>query len=161
MSTLGLKTYEKAGEKAGIEKAGISVNGDSGSSEGPSGASSGAHVPVWLRWLDLVVLVIALPAFLIGGFPIAGYVVGGGAWVAQRVVQVLFARHAAASEEPRTIVGFTAASMIIRGWLVALSIFLVGLGDNDAGLAAAILVISLFTVYFAMQFALRPMEESQ
>jgi hypothetical protein len=115
-------------------------------------------VPLWLRWLDLVVLVAALPVFLLGDFPIAGYLVGGGAWVAQRIAQVLLARRAAASDDPRTIVGFTAASMIMRGWLVAMSIFLVGLGDNEAGLAAAILVISLFTIYFAMQMALRPME---
>jgi hypothetical protein len=104
------------------------------------------------------VLVAALPVFLVGGLPIAGYLAGGGAWVAQRILQEVLARRAAASEDPRTIVGFTAASMIIRGWLVAMSIFLVGLGDNEAGLAAAVLVISLFTIYFAMQMALRPME---
>ena len=72
----------------------------------------------------------------------------------------MIARRATASEDPRTIVGFTAASMIIRGWLVAMSIFLVGLGDNEAGLAAAVLVISLFTIYFAMQMALRPLEDA-
>lgn len=115
-------------------------------------------MPVWLRWLDLVVLVAALPVFLVGDLPIAGYLAGGGAWVAQRILQVVLARKAAASDDPRTIVGFTAASMIIRGWLVAMSIFLVGLGDNEAGLAAAVLVISLFTIYFAMQMALRPLE---
>ena len=150
MSTLGLKTYEK-------ETAGISDSRNPGSA---GGIGSAASVPVWLRWLDLVVLAAALPVFLVAGLPIAGYLAGGGAWVAQRIVQVSLKRHAAASEDPRTIVGFTVASMILRGWLVALSIFLVGLGDNNAGLAAAILVISLFTVYFAMQFALRPMEES-
>jgi hypothetical protein len=128
----------------------ISLAGNHGSSE--------ETVPVWLRWLDIVVLVAALPVFLIGDLPIAGYLVGGGAWVAQRILQVVLARRAAASEDPRTIVGFTAASMIMRGWLVAMSIFLVGLGDNEAGLAAAVLVISLFTIYFAMQIALRPME---
>jgi hypothetical protein len=113
---------------------------------------------VWLRWLDLVLLIAALPVFLLADLPFAGYVVGGGAWIVQRIVQRVLTRRAAASEDPRTIVGFTAASMILRGWIVALSIFLVGIGDNDAGLAAAVLVISLFTVYFAMQMALRPME---
>jgi hypothetical protein len=48
--------------------------------------------------------------------------------------------------------------MIGRGWLVALTIFGVGLIDNDAGLAAAVLVIALFTVYFTMQMILRPFE---
>jgi hypothetical protein len=115
-------------------------------------------VPAALKWLDLIVLLAALPVFIAADLPFEGYVVGGGAWVAQRVVQVALARRAAASEDPRTIVGFTAASMILRGWLVALSIFLVGLSNQEAGLTAALLVISLFTVYFAMQLALRPME---
>jgi hypothetical protein len=126
-----------------------------------TGNSGSSAIPAWFRWLDLVVLAAALPVFLVGDLPIAGYLAGGGAWVVQRLLQVYFARRATASEDPRTIVGFTAASMIIRGWLVAMSIFLVGLSNNEAGLAAALLVISLFTIYFAMQFALRPMEGPQ
>ena len=39
--------------------------------------------------------------------------------------------------------------MIGRGWLVALTIFGAGMIENDAGLAAAVLVVVLFTVYFA------------
>jgi hypothetical protein len=116
-------------------------------------------MPEWLRYLDLVLLAVALPVFLIGGLPIAGYLVGGGAWLVQRVVQGLIAERVRASDDPRSIAGLTVASMIVRSWLVALSIFLVGLTDNEAGLAAAILVISLFTVYFAMRFATRPFEQ--
>jgi hypothetical protein len=115
-------------------------------------------VPVWLRLLDLIVLIAALPVFLVGDLPIAGYLVGGGAWIAQRLLQVALAQRARDSQDPRTVVGLTAASMILRGWLVAVWVFLVGLSDNEAGLAAAVLVISLFTIYFAMQMALRPME---
>jgi hypothetical protein len=51
--------------------------------------------------------------------------------------------------------------MIVRGWLVALSIFLVGLSDSDAGLAAAMLIIALFTLYLAMQLALRPFDSKE
>ena len=157
MSTLGLRTSKS-------DISGIGNAGSSGGSRNPAildsenrGSSEGS-LPAWLKYLDLVVLVLALPVFIAGGLPIAGYLVGGGAWVVQRVVQALFMRRASASDDPRTIVGFTAASMILRGWIVALSIFLVGLNENDAGLAAAVLVISLFSIYFAMQFALRPME---
>ena len=46
------------------------------------------HVPVWIRFLDLAALALALPIFILAGFPIAGYLVGGGAWVVQRVTQV-------------------------------------------------------------------------
>jgi hypothetical protein len=50
--------------------------------------------------------------------------------------------------------------MIGRAWLVALIIFAAGLQENDAGLAAAVLVIVLFTVYFTVSLILRPFENS-
>jgi hypothetical protein len=114
------------------------------------------ELPAVIRYLDLVVLAVALPVFVIAGLPIAGYAVAAGAWIAQRAIQVAVQRRTAASEDPRTVVGFTVGGMIVRGWLVALSIFLVGLSDNDAGLAAAVLLIALFSCYFAIQMATRP-----
>ena len=51
------------------------------------------------------------------------------------------------------------ASMIGRGWFCALSIFAVGFYRNEAGLAAALLVVALFTVYFTVQMTLRPMSK--
>jgi hypothetical protein len=114
-----------------------------------------------LRYLDLVVLALALPVFLAAGFPMAGYAAGAAAWLVQRAIQVAINRKAQASDDPRTVVALTAGSMIGRGWLVALTIFGVGLADgDDAGLAAAVLVISLFTVYFSMQMILRPFDQA-
>ena len=48
--------------------------------------------------------------------------------------------------------------MIGRGWLVALTIFAAGLKDEDAGLAAAVLVIVLFTAYFTVSMIMRPFD---
>jgi hypothetical protein len=115
-----------------------------------------ARVPAVVQLLDLIVLAVALPVFIAASLPIAGYLAAAGAWLGQRAVQMVIRRRAAASEDPRTVVGLTAGSMIARGWLVALVIFLVGLSDNDAGLAAAVLVIALFTVYFTVQMTTRP-----
>jgi hypothetical protein len=116
-------------------------------------------VPTWVRYLDFVALALALPIFILADFPIAGYLVGGGAWVVQRLIQVLLQRRAAASRDPRTIVGLTAGSMIARGWFCAIAIFLAGIiGSNAAGLAAALLVVGLFTVYFALGMVLRPFD---
>jgi hypothetical protein len=112
-----------------------------------------------LRQLDLVVLVLALPVFLAADFPLLGYAVGAAAWLVQKWISHVLTRRAAASDDPRTTVGLMAGSMIGRGWLVALTIFGVGLADNDAGLAAAVLVIALFTVYFTMQMILRPFDQ--
>jgi hypothetical protein len=130
---------------------------------GLSTVGSGTYSPggpalTFVRWLDLVLLLLAAPLFLLADLPFEGYLAGGAAWIVQRAIQLAVARRAAASEDPRSIVGLLAGSMIARGWIVALSIFGIGLTDEDAGLAAAVLVISLFTVYFAVQLALRPLD---
>jgi hypothetical protein len=121
---------------------------------------SGAAEPVAVvRLLDLVVLALALPVFVLAGLPLAGYAAAAGAWLVQRAIQVTLERRAKASDDPRTVVGLTAGSMIGRGWLVALTIFGVGVAvDREAGLSAAVLVIVLFTVYFTVSMILRPFE---
>jgi len=112
-----------------------------------------------VRLLDLVVLALALPIFVLAGLPLAGYAAAAGAWLVQRAIQVTLERRAKASDDPRTVVGLTAGSMIGRGWLVALTIFGVGVAvDREAGLSAAVLVIVLFTVYFTVTMILRPFE---
>jgi hypothetical protein len=114
-----------------------------------------------IKHLDLVILAIALPIFIVAGWPLAGYAAGAIAWIVQRVIADVLARRAAASDDPRTVVGLTAGSMIGRGWLVALTIFgayLVAGSDDDVGLAAAVLVVVLFTAYFTVSLILRPFE---
>ena len=59
------------------------------------------------------------------------------------------------SKTGSTSTGATASSTLARAWLVALVILLVGLHDNDAGLAAAVLVVALFTVHFVLELAFR------
>ncbi|HEU4976557.1 MAG TPA: hypothetical protein VFT50_15805 [Baekduia sp.] len=116
-----------------------------------------------VRHLDLVILVVALPVFLLAGWPLGGYAAGAIAWIAQRVIAGLLARKAAASDDPKTVVGLTAGSMIGRGWLVALTIFgayLVAGSDDDVGLAAAVLVVVLFTAYFTVSLILRPFDSN-
>jgi hypothetical protein len=110
------------------------------------------------RYVDLLLVALALPVFLAAGLPLAGWAVGGGAWVVQRGLQEYLERRAGASKDPRAVVGLLAGSMIARGWFVAIAVFLVGLSDNEAGLAAAVLVIALFTVYFTVRMIARPFE---
>ena len=113
---------------------------------------------IFLRYLDLVLLVLALPVFILGGLPMLGYVAGAAAWLVQRGLQVFLNRKAVEADDPRTTVGIAAGSMIGRAWLVALTIFAAGLKDDDAGLAAAVLVIVLFTAYFTVSMIMRPFE---
>lgn len=111
-----------------------------------------------IRHLDLVVLALTLPLFLAAGWPIGGWAGGTGIYVVQWVVREWTARRAAGSKEPREVVGLLAASMIGRGFAVALALLLIGLSSNDAGLGAAILFLVAFTVALVTGMAFRPFE---
>jgi hypothetical protein len=116
---------------------------------------------VLIKHLDLVILALALPIFLLAGWPMLGYAAGAAAWLAQAAIKAWADRRAAASDDPKTVVGITAGSMIGRGWLVALTIFgayLVAGSDDAVGLAAAVLVVVLFTAYFTVTLILRPFQ---
>jgi hypothetical protein len=111
-----------------------------------------------LRYLDLVVLALALPIFVVADLPLFGYVAAAVAWLAQRGVRELLNRKARASDDPRTVAGVLAGSMLARGWLTALAIFGVGIVDADAGVAAAVLFIALFTIFLTGEMIARPFE---
>jgi hypothetical protein len=109
-----------------------------------------------LRWLDLLLFVLALPLFLATGLPLLGWGVAAAAWCLQRAIQVPIMRQAAASDDPRTVAGLLVASMLVRGWLVALAVFGVGLADSAAGLSAAVLSLAAFTLQITTRMALSP-----
>ena len=112
-----------------------------------------------LGYLDILVLVLALPIFIAADLPLLGWAGAAGAWLAQRAIAAGINRRARESGDPRTVAGLLTGSMIARGWLVAGTIFVVGLSEREAGLSAAILSITLFTFYFTSQMLTRPFEE--
>jgi hypothetical protein len=115
-----------------------------------------------LRYLDIVILILALPIFLAADLPMLGYAAGAVAWLVQRALQIVLSRKAAEQTDPRKVAGIAVGSMIGRGWLVALTILAVGLADSDsAGLAAAVLFIVLFTAYFTVSMIMRPFDNPQ
>jgi hypothetical protein len=115
-----------------------------------------------LHWLDLFALAAALPVFLLAGLPMLGFAAAAAAWIVQRAIQVAVQRRSSATDDPRTVVGLAAGSMILRSWIVAGAVFAVGVaGKDEDGLAAAGLAISLFTVYFAAQLMFRPLEDGR
>ena len=111
-----------------------------------------------LRYLDFAILAIALPIFIAADLPLLGWAAIAVAWAGQRVVQAAIDRRARESDDPRTVAGLLTGSMIARGWLVAGTIFVVGLAEREAGLAAAILALTLFTFYVTSQMIARPFE---
>lgn len=122
-------------------------------------AEDGGVALTVVRYLDLIVLALALVLFVALGLPLIGYAAAAAAWLAQRSIHGLASRRARQSQDPRTVVGLLAGSMLGRGWLVAGSILAVGLlAGNQDGLAAAVLSISLFTIYFSTQMVVRPFD---
>jgi hypothetical protein len=112
-----------------------------------------------MRYLDLALLALALPIFIAADLPLLGWAGAAVGWLVQRGIQQLIERQARASDDPRTVAGLLTGSMIARGWIIAGSIFVVGLSEREAGLSAAILAITLFTFYFTGQLIGRPFEE--
>ena len=116
----------------------------------------------FVRNLDLALLALALPVFLVADLPFLGWLTaaviwglwrGIGHWADQR------AAAAAAENDPRKMAGIAAGSMIGRGWLLGLILLGVGLATNDdVGLSAALLALALFTVHFTFKLILRPTE---
>ncbi len=109
-----------------------------------------------VRNFDLAILAVALPVFALADFPLLGYAAAAVGWLAQRGIRALLTRRARSSQDLRTVASLMTVSMIGRAWLMALLVFGAGMVEREAGLAAALLVIVLFTAFFSSQFAVRP-----
>lgn len=106
------------------------------------------------KHVDLLVLVAALAVFVIGGLPLLGYAVAAAAWLAQRGIQALAGRRVGeelARGNRQRAMGILAMTTLGRVWLMVTAALLVGLAERQAGLAAALLLVALFTVSFAAQ----------
>jgi hypothetical protein len=104
-----------------------------------------------LRSLDLLVLALALPLFLIAGLPLIGWAVVAFVWVAQRLIVATIKRRAIATGDRRLVMRAISMSMMIRLALVTSSVAIVGIADRDAGLPAAILAALLFSLALGTQ----------
>ena len=105
-----------------------------------------------LRWLDLVVLALALPVFLAAGLPVLGWGGVTATWLVLRAAHDWIARRAMATEDPRRSTMILALGMMARVWVLALAIFGVGAIERDAGLAGALLSILVVTAYLVSVF---------
>jgi hypothetical protein len=122
-------------------------------------------MPQALRYLDLALLVAALPVFLAADLSIAAYVVIAAVWIAQHGIEVYAERSSARALEAgnrRAAMGWIGATTLARVWIITLAVLLVGvLGDKDAGLAAAVLAVILFTVHFGVRMLGKLLEPDQ
>ena len=108
-----------------------------------------------LRYLDVVLVVAALPFVVLAGLPLLGYGVGAAAWILQRAAGVALERQAAKTTEIRRQVALNLGGTLARAWIVGGAILAVGLaGEREDGLTAAVLVFVAFTVYFGLSLIL-------
>lgn len=118
---------------------------------GGSEADAPGRPGVLVRYADLVVLALALPVFVLAGWPLLGYAVAAAAWLAQHAILTAadhFAARSLAEGDRRRAMGAIGAATLARVWLVATAILLVGLlGEREDGLAAALLSLVLVTVH--------------
>ena len=106
------------------------------------------------KYVDLIALLVALAVFLLGGLPLLGFAVAAAVWLTQRGVQMLAQRRMKqelARGNRQKAMGIVAGSTLGRVWLMATAVLLVGIAERESGLAAAILLLALFTISFAAQ----------
>ena len=116
---------------------------------------------VVLRYLDVIVVVLAAPFVILTGLPVLGYVVGLAGWLVQRVLGVAIESRVRRQSDIRTQVGLGLGASLGRAWLIGLTILAVGLaGTKEDGVMAAVLVLVAYTVYLVVSIALRPFERN-
>ena len=115
---------------------------------------------VFVRYLDVVVIVLAAPFVVLADGPVLGYMVGAAAWILTRILGALVDRHARTLDYKAQI-AWNFGVMMGRVWVVGIAILVVGkTADRADGLMAALLAIVAFTIYLATSLVLRPSERN-
>jgi hypothetical protein len=109
---------------------------------------------VFVRYMDVLLVILAAPFVILMGGPLLGYLVGAGAWIGTRILGVAVERYAK-GRPAKQQVGLNFAALMGRAWILGITILVVGLaGDREDGLMAALLALVAFTVYLATSLAL-------
>jgi len=119
----------------------------------PEGSGEAGFLLTLLRSLDLLVLALALPLFLVAGLPLIAWAIVAVAWVAQRSIVATVKRRAIATGDRSAVMRAISLSMMVRLALVTSAVAVVGIVDRDAGLPAALLAALLFSIALGIQIA--------
>ena len=91
------------------------------------------------------VVVVALPVFLVGGFPIAGWALAAVLWAAGEALGVWLARIPSGADHLAKS-GMVALAMASRGIGVMVVLLAVTVGDKSVGVSAAIVYALAYTL---------------
>ena len=119
----------------------------------PEGSGEAGFLLTLLRSLDLLVLALALPLFLVTGLPLIGWAIVAVAWIVQRSIVATVKRRALATGDRSAVMRAISLSMMVRLALVTSAVAVVGIVDRDAGLSAALLAAVLFSIALGIQIA--------
>jgi uncharacterized membrane protein YkgB len=112
-----------------------------------------------LRNLDLIVLALAVPVWVIAQLPLLGWAAAAFAWLTSRALQSFAERRALQSGNRQAALGARAASLVGRLYLVGLTVLGAGVVEREAGLTAGVLSVIVFTVSFVSLLLVKPFEE--
>ena len=102
-----------------------------------------------LLYLDIVLVLLAVPVLLAAGVPTAGLIVGAAAWVVLRIAQIAADKQLVNVKDLRRRLGLGVAFSLLRVWLLATAIIVAGLAVSRAdGLTAALVIFGAFSVHF-------------
>ncbi len=112
------------------------------------------------RYLDVVLVVLAIPVALMLGAPALGCAIGAGAWLLQRIIAQLDRRWIRNSTEPRTQLGLNLFEAFGRIWLLAAAIVIAGVAGGRAdGLTCALVIFGAYSVAFAVRVKTGPSQQ--
>ena len=100
-----------------------------------------------------VIVALALPVFLVAGWPFAGWALGAGLWLVSRLLDALFSRVGIGEPTLRGS-GIVAFGMMARGILLALAAIVVAVYDPDVALAGVLVYAAAFTFELALSLTL-------
>ena len=110
-----------------------------------------------LRYIDIVLIVVAAPIMLLIGVSAAGYLAGAAAWIVLRAVGVGVEHAAESTTDAGRQIGLRLGYMLARLFLLAITVILVRKSyGQGAGLAALAVIVGAFTVYLGLSAAFRP-----
>jgi hypothetical protein len=105
-----------------------------------------------LRYLDVVVVLVATAPALILGAPAFGYIIGAGAWLLQRALQITDMRLTARIQAQTQRAGWRLFEAFGRIWLLAGAIVIAAaVGQRKDGLTATLVIFASYSIAFLIR----------
>lgn len=109
-----------------------------------------------MRYLDVLVLLVAAPILLLIGVSAVGYAAAAGVWIGLRLIGIAV-EHFAARADARHQISLRLAYLLGRVFLLALTVILVRQdAGKDPALTALLVIVVAFTINMLLSFVDRP-----